>query len=366
MRLKLWWMITVIAVLALTVSASAAAAEPVVHAVLFYSPACGHCHQVITVDLPPLIDKYGARLNIVGIDVTQPVGQELYLATQERFNISPDRHGVPTLVIDTVVLVGSAEIPEQLPGLIEHYLAQGGVAWPDIPGLPDVLAAAEQPAATPDAPTALPAPVETQPVETEPDLLPELSAAATVDIGANLARDPIANALAIGVLAIMLVSVGGVTWRLRQPIESAPVRRPGWAIPVLCVVGLGVAAYLAYVEMTQVSAVCGPIGDCNTVQQSDYARLFGVLPIGVLGVAGYLAIGLAWLVRRAAAGRTAYWAAWALLGLTGLGTFFSIYLTFLEPFIIGATCAWCLSSAIIMTALLWLAADRHALTARPA
>ena len=151
MRLKLGWMITLIAVLTLTVQASAAAAEPVVHAVLFYSPACGHCHQVITVDLPPLMDKYGARLEIVGIDVTQPAGQDLYLAAQEHFSISPDRHGVPTLVIDDIVLVGSAEIPEQLPGLIEHYLAQGGVAWTDIPGLTDMLAADEQPAATPEA-----------------------------------------------------------------------------------------------------------------------------------------------------------------------------------------------------------------------
>ena len=29
-------------------------------------------------------------------------------------------------------------------------------------------------------------------------------------------------------------------------------------------------------------------------------------------------------------------------------------LTFLEPFVIGATCAWCLTSAILMAALLWL------------
>jgi uncharacterized membrane protein len=37
------------------------------------------------------------------------------------------------------------------------------------------------------------------------------------------------------------------------------------------------------------------------------------------------------------------------------GVIFSIYLTFLEPFVIGATCAWCLSSAVIITVLLWLA-----------
>ncbi len=41
------------------------------------------------------------------------------------------------------------------------------------------------------------------------------------------------------------------------------------------------------------------------------------------------------------------------------GTGFSIYLTFLEPFVIGATCMWCLSSAVIVTVLMWL-------TARPA
>jgi len=41
--------------------------------------------------------------------------------------------------------------------------------------------------------------------------------------------------------------------------------------------------------------------------------------------------------------------------MTAFGTLFSIYLTFLEPFVIGATCAWCLSSAIIMTLLIWLA-----------
>jgi uncharacterized membrane protein len=97
------------------------------------------------------------------------------------------------------------------------------------------------------------------------------------------------------------------------------------------------------------------VGDCNTVQQSPYARLFGVLPIGVLGVAGFVAILVAWGARRWASGRAAAWASITLLVLTGLGTLFSVYLTFLEPFVIGATCLWCLSSAVIMTALYGLA-----------
>jgi len=38
-----------------------------------------------------------------------------------------------------------------------------------------------------------------------------------------------------------------------------------------------------------------------------------------------------------------------------VGTVFSMYLTALEPFVIGASCMWCLSSALGMTAVLWLA-----------
>ena len=132
---------------------------------------------------------------------------------------------------------------------------------------------------------------------------------------------------------------------------------------MLCIVGLMVAGYLAYVETSRVEAVCGPVGDCNTVQQSDYARLFGLLHIGVLGLVGYVFILLTWVVGRLSTQRLSVYANLALLGLTAFGVLFSIYLTFLEPFVIGATCAWCLTSAILMTALFWLslAPGKHAL-----
>jgi uncharacterized membrane protein len=119
-------------------------------------------------------------------------------------------------------------------------------------------------------------------------------------------------------------------------------------------IGFCVAGYLAYVETTQGTAVCGPVGDCNTVQQSEYARLFGILPIGILGLAGYVMIFLAWLVARYASGRIMDLAAISLFIMTVLGTLFSMYLTWLEPFVIGATCAWCLTSAILMTTLMLL------------
>lgn len=125
-------------------------------------------------------------------------------------------------------------------------------------------------------------------------------------------------------------------------------------IPALCVIGLGVAGYLTFVETQNVQAVCGPVGDCNTVQSSPYARLFGVLPVGLLGLIGYVAIVAAWAVQRFTQGRLAELAPLALFGLALFGVLFSLYLTYLELAIIYAVCIWCLSSAAIMALLLIL------------
>jgi len=337
--------------------------EPVVRAVLFYSPSCPHCHKVINEDLPPLFEKYDKQLEIFGIDVSQLDGQILYQAAIQRFSITKRNQGVPTLVVDDVVLVGSLGIPERFPGLIEQYLAQGGVDWPDIPGLGKALSAPtaeENPTASytaqPTAHQATPVPATVSPTSVPPTPTPGIFL--TRDQNTNwqdkLARDPTGNTLAIIVLIGMLAAV---IWSVIIFL-SRPGKFPDndWSclIPILCTIGFSVAGYLAYVETTQVTAVCGPIGDCNTVQQSEYARLFGILPIGILGLFGYIAISIAWIFARFTKGPFSNLATLSILFMTTSGTLFSIYLTFLEPFVIGATCAWCLTSSIIMTILMLL------------
>jgi uncharacterized membrane protein len=246
--------------------------------------------------------------------------------------------------------------------LVETYLAQGGLDWPEIPGLRDAIgtpAAGEPPVATstssaalqttPVPATATPTPA---PLVTTPGLIPP--DAHNIRWTDNFARDLNGNILAIIVLAGMLVSI---VWAVLLFQRTKGVSLKGnwaWVIPALCIVGFGVAGYLAYVEMTQTTAVCGPVGDCNTVQQSEYARLFGILPIGVLGLFGYVAIVIAWLLARHAREYLAALATRALFAMTAFGTAFSIYLTFLEPFVIGATCAWCLTSSVLMTTLMLL------------
>jgi len=370
LKLWSWGVLSLGCVLALLLGSvlPAQAQGAVVRAVLFYSPSCAHCHKVITEDLPPLFEKYGQRLQIIGVDASQPDGQALYQAATQRFEIPPEQQGVPMLIVGDVVLVGSLDIPEQFPGLIEKHLAQGGVSWPDIPGLAEALAAAQPtPTATSARPTitatlaqpgssATPAPATAPAVMATPAPTAQPGLIVTDDrplgLQEKLARDPLGNALAIVVLIGMVFVMGytAFAWRRLGP-SSELVER---LIPALSLFGLGVAGYLAYVETQQVAAVCGPVGDCNTVQQSEYARLFGLLPIGVLGVVGYVAILIAWSVPQFRRGKWADLASLSLLAMTLFGTLFSIYLTFLEPFVIGATCAWCLTSAIVMTALLWL------------
>ena len=309
---------------------SASADTPVVRAVLFYSPTCSHCQKVMTVDLPPLKEQYGDQLQIFEVNVREEAGSNLYQTAIETLKIPDERIGVPTLVVGTTILVGIREIPGQFPGLIESLLAQGGIDWPDLAGLQDQLA--------------------------QQGLLEENTTFwQTAMQKFNL--DPLANSIAVGVWIAMLISLAAVLWISQSSAETPRLLAslPTWVIPLLAVIGLGVAGYLTYVESFNVQAVCGPVGNCNAVQSSPYALVFGILPIGYLGLAGYAAILLAWLVQQNSEARLKRWCGLAIWGMAVFGVLFSIYLTFLEPFVIGATCAWCVTSAVVMTLTLWAA-----------
>ena len=317
---------------------------PVVRVVLFSRSACSHCRQVTEEVIPPLVERYGAQLEIFDVDASSPDGEIIFRNAIEQFEIKTV--GVPTLILGDRVLVGRVEIEEYFPGVLEGYLMQGGKDWPDIPGLLEEIVKASEAAATASAPSQ---PADGAAAATPGILGMDGEPSTWLD---RFRLDPAGNTLSVVVLAGMLGSVMWVVTFFRKGVPRLGNR--DWIIPVLCVIGSVVAGYLAYVETTETAAVCGPIGDCNTVQQSEYARLFGILPIGVLGLVGYTVILAAWLTARLARENLADVAIVSLFGMTAFGTLFSIYLTFLEPFVIGATCAWCLTSAVLMTLLMLL------------
>jgi uncharacterized membrane protein len=358
------YLLLALGLLLLAATRSTMAADPAVRAVLFYSPSCSHCHYVIDEVLTPLVDRYGDQLQIVGINISEPGGRTIYENTIVQMPIPETRTGVPTLIVGETVLVGSGEIPEQFPGMVESILAAGGNEWPAVPGLPELLAQSGLDDPAPEATAVAAVPVEAA--------VPALAATATggETMWDRAARDPVGNGLSIALLLGMIVAWVYAIVRLWR-VGLAGLTYDGWpgwkawGVAALGVVGLGVSAYMAYVETTQTAAVCGPVGDCNTVQQSAYASLFGVLPIGILGLVGYGLLLLSWAGIRWGRGSVRRLATWALPGLALAGTLFSIYLTFLEPFVIGATCAWCLTSAAVMTLILLLSLPPAAPAAQP-
>jgi uncharacterized membrane protein len=170
--------------------------------------------------------------------------------------------------------------------------------------------------------------------------------------------------MALLVVALVYAIVVAVLAALGRSVPVAP-EWASYLVPVLCIIGVGVAAYLTYVETRQVAAICGPVGDCNTVQSSPYAKLFGIMPVGLLGVLGYLGILCAWVVWRFGKGRLRDLGGLAVFLFALFGVLFSMYLTYLELAIILAVCMWCLASAVIMAILLALACEQVAIWIAP-
>jgi uncharacterized membrane protein len=119
-------------------------------------------------------------------------------------------------------------------------------------------------------------------------------------------------------------------------------RRLRFAVTILALAGAGVSSYLTYVRATGGSYAC-TTGGCETVQSSSYAEVAGI-PVAVIGLVGYLAIGATALFAGEAA---------AVLGAAlALGGFaFSVYLLYLQLAVIDAICVWCVASEAAMTVL---------------
>ncbi len=369
---------------------SAQSEDGAVHAIMFSLPTCGHCNYVKQNVFPPLQEQHGDLLRIHEVNLSGGTYNGLLSEVCMAYGVpTSDCGAVPLLVVGDQWMLGSADIPARFPGLIEQGLAAGGTPLPDLPSI-DLVADAGGVSSNPVWWTAF----EADPIgnglavfvlllligsmgallltgyrglsnaaaldwltarggwalTVGSALLAALVALTLVLNGEDLLSLPTLAALTVSAL-MLLVSVG---LYLHQPEDSA-YRFPAWVTPVVIVGGLAVAGYMAYVETLEVAPVCGQVGDCTTVQTSTYAYLFGVLPVGVFGLLGYAALLGAWLARFASErlallGRAAF-LVFALFGLA-----FSIYLTFLEPFVIGASCAWCLTSALVMLTLSFLGA----------
>jgi uncharacterized membrane protein len=151
------------------------------------------------------------------------------------------------------------------------------------------------------------------------------------------------------------------TVKTGKVVAPAQASAPDWlrlTAVVLSVLGILVAGYMTWAELTDNETVCIDAGaiDCAAVQDSAYAKTFGV-SVALLGLVGYVAIlGVLALEDQlqllAAYGRT------LVLGFASFGVIFQTYLTYVEAAVLEKWCQWCVISYFLITALLIVGALR--------
>ena len=125
-------------------------------------------------------------------------------------------------------------------------------------------------------------------------------------------------------------------------------------IPILALIGLADASYLLYKKLKKEKLVCFFGQDCDKVSKSKYGYFFGI-PNEVFGIGFYLfTLGLF---------------VFSLLGVTTilgisllslllfavvLASLASLYLLFIQAFILKQWCEWCVLSAFVNFLILFL------------
>jgi len=118
------------------------------------------------------------------------------------------------------------------------------------------------------------------------------------------------------------------------------------AAALLSLAGFFVSLYLYLYKIGRIGTLACGTGGCETVQTSPFSRFLG-LEVALYGVVGYLVLLVLSMdmLRRPVAGISSR----LLRILSGVGLAFTIYLTYLELFVIKAICRWCVGSAVIIT-----------------
>ncbi|MBU2643278.1 hypothetical protein KKI24_01115 [bacterium] len=390
------------------------AGSPIVKGLFFYKSDCPECQKLQRDILPGIKQRFGEQIVILSLNTADPQGGSLLLNALVDLGI-PFSQSLPIVIIGKQHWSLVSDVIEKLPDVIRDGLDASGIDWPDISGLPGFLKNLEQlpenqkqtwfisarsgalgflfsdmgrkfnhdPLGNSYAVALLIAMIITlgyaiflvyRNSPGEIDLLTQwfflilslLGIAITwqlADVDHILQSQKtfggsFENQLALLVLASMIIGFLFSFWALYRNTSKKTVIWQRWGIPLFLIIGGIAAVYLTYIEVSHTIAVCGAVGDCNAVQQSEYTRLFGIISIGILGVFGHLFIFSIWVIGQFG---PLHWRGkckillWCVLMI---GVAFFLYLTFLEPFVIGATCFWCLTTATAMTLQLLIAASQ--------
>ena len=119
-------------------------------------------------------------------------------------------------------------------------------------------------------------------------------------------------------------------------------------VAALALAGIFVALYLLLYKLGLIGALSCAVGSCETVNSSKWATFLG-LPGAGWGVAFYVGLFVLTMVSTSEAYAGSRAIALVLPAVSGTGVLFSLWLTYLELFVINAVCQWCVVSAVIVS-----------------
>lgn len=134
--------------------------------------------------------------------------------------------------------------------------------------------------------------------------------------------------------------------------DSGKANRLFVAIAILAILGMAdsaVSLQRHYAKSASNFCEFGEKFNCDIVNRSEYSTVMGI-PVAGIGVVGYgilLALATVYRSRQETPTR--------LLVAAAAGLAFSLYLTYIEGYVLGAWCILCLSSLVIITGITVLA-----------
>ena len=123
---------------------------------------------------------------------------------------------------------------------------------------------------------------------------------------------------------------------------------------LVALIGVFVSLYLTLYKLGHIGTLACGTGSCETVQLSKWGDFLG-LPVAAWGLGYYalvLMLTIAGVQERFAESRRL---TTALVFVTGWGVIFTLWLSYLELFVIHAICRWCVGSAAMVVILFGLA-----------
>ena len=121
-------------------------------------------------------------------------------------------------------------------------------------------------------------------------------------------------------------------------------------IAALALIGVFVALYLTMYKLGAIGHLACGMGGCERVNTSKWSTFFGA-PVAAWGLAFYIATLIVAVVGTAPGMMHRREVSYLLAAMSLIGVAFSAWLTYLELYVIDAVCRYCVTSAIIVTAI---------------